>query len=128
MKNLTALIEAAAAEGKGPEYSDIFSYCEQEKISPEDFSNEFALRLANGFHTGQLTYEFCDEAINYLFGFFTTPPVFGPDKNVPEPAFEIFQAFDSGEYSRPSDPPGINPIEKYTRPHIAEILSRIAAS
>ena len=127
MENLITLIEAAAVRGKEPEYSEIFTYCKLAEISPDEFCNEFAVYLAKGFHAGRLTYEFCDEAINYLFQFFTTPSVFSPEK-LPEPAFEINLAFDEGEYYRSSDPSDINLVEKYTRPHIIEILHRITAS
>ncbi len=127
MKDLDALIVASASRGKEPEYAELYAFCERAGIPPDSFCNEFALRVAKGFRDGILDYEFCDEAINYLFSFFTTPPLFGSDRNIPQPAFEIYQAFDEGEYRHSKDPTWVNPVEKYTRPQIAEILQRYFA-
>lgn len=122
MITIETLIQAAASYDREPEYSEIFAFCEAKHIAPEAFCNEFSLQVAKGFHSGQLSYELCDNAMNYLFGFFTTPPMLGPDKSLPEPAMEIYLAFDAGEYYRRTDPPGTDPVEKYTRPQVAEIL------
>jgi hypothetical protein len=42
-----------------------------------------------------------------------------------EVAWSIFLAFDAGEFIPPSDPPDTDPIEKYTRPQLLEVLQAI---
>lgn len=128
MKDLEALIKAAATNGSEPEYQEIFIYCEAMKISPEAFCNEFSIVVAKSFQQGALDYNYCNEAMNYLWGFITTPPVFGPDKDIPEPAFSVYKAFDEGEILHKGDSAETDPIEKYTKPIITEILSRAEAS
>lgn len=128
MPEISLFVEAAATRGNEPKYEEILAYCERSSFSTEFFCNEFSVYVANGFSEGKLSYEFCDSAMNYLWGFITTPPVFGADKDIPEPAFAIFQAFDAGEYQHPSDSSEVDPVEKYTRPMITEILRGIIFS
>jgi hypothetical protein len=128
VREIPAFIEAAATRGNVPEYAEVLTFCEQNCFSPEFFSNEFSILVAKGFADGKLSYEFCDEAMNYLWGVITTPPVFGPDKNIPEPAFAIYQAFDEGEYYHLGDNREVEPMEKYTRPKINQILRGLNAS
>ncbi|WP_100641512.1 hypothetical protein [Marinobacter salexigens] len=122
MINLEALIKAAATRGTEPEYSTILEFCTATRTMPEQFCNDYAVWVAKGFYEERLTYEFCDGAMNYLWGFMTTPPVFGEDKNIPEPAFEIYRAFDEGEYHHQGDPSAIDPVEKYTKPLVEELF------
>ena len=128
MRAISAFIEAAASSGNEPEYAEILAYCEQRAIAPEVFCNEFSILVAKGFVKGELSYRFCDDAMNFLWGFITTPPVFGPDKNIPEPAFVIYQAFDEGEYYHSGDNREVDPVEKYTKPMVNEILRELNAS
>jgi hypothetical protein len=37
-------------------------------------------------------------------------------------AREIYEAFDAGEYTHQNDRPNEDPVEKYTRPRIKDIL------
>lgn len=120
MNELSKLVKRAATRGDEPEYSELFEYCSDNGLSPRDFCNQFALILARGFMDGTLCYEFCDEAANYLFGFLTEPIFMEDAGGLPHPAFEIYQAFDGGEYCRTNDPTNANPVERYTRPHIAK--------
>ena len=63
-----------------------------------------------------------------LFNFIMEPQFLDTAEGMPQPAFEIFQAFDTAEYYRGSEPPEVDPVEQYTRPRIAEILVRLAAA
>jgi len=118
----------SAARGNSHKHAEIMAYCVSNKIEPEEFCNQFAMAIATGFHSGQYSYGFCDDAMNYLWGFMTNPPVFSSDKEMPEPAFSIYEAFDAGEYYHNGDLPDVDPVEKYTRPLIIDILSSSAVS
>jgi hypothetical protein len=76
------------------------------------------LYLARGYAARELTYEFCDRAVNHVMG------VTGYD--VPDLAWEIFSAFDEGEYyhSPEEQAQEEDPAEKYTRPWIERVLKQ----
>src|SRR6185436_6138828 len=66
--------------------------------------NEIALHLARGFHASELTFEFCDAVVSDVFGIITATRSEWPDL-----FFEIFCAFDEGEYYH-RDKPNEDPI------------------
>lgn len=76
-----------------------------------------AADLAIGFHEGRLTFDFCDRVVNCLVGhvYFGTLPTW------PELFWEVFLAFDAGEFNRANDKR--DPVEVYTRPLIAKIVA-----
>lgn len=127
MQDIEAFIEAAVQKGGRPMHQEILSYCEAAAISPDAFCNRFSILIARGFHVGKFDYRFCDQAMNHLWGFITTPPVFGPDKDIPEPALSIYEAFDAGEFHHQGDSADIDPVEQYTRPMIAAIVDTLGA-
>lgn len=63
---------------------------------------------------------FCDAVVNDMFALIVKIPNL---KEMPEPFFGVFLAFDSGEFyhngNRDEDP-----VEVYTRPMIAEIVAK----
>jgi hypothetical protein len=127
MHDIPAFIEAAAVLGNEPTHAEILRFCELRSLSPESFCNEFSVVVAKGFADGTFSYEYCEVAMNYLWAFITTPPIFGSDKNIPQPAFTIYDAFDAGEYIHAGDSRDVDPVEKYTRPQIDQILQEINA-
>lgn len=103
---------------------DLSETCVEHDAGPDEILNELAVRLAEGYLAGSLTYEFCDNVVNGLFGAIIE---FGMDNGLPEPAFDIYLAFDQGEWVRESDPQDIDPSEKYTRPAVIEIMRGLGA-
>ena len=77
-----------------------------------------AAELALGFHNGTLDYEFCDAVVNDLVGIH-----FEEDNSL---FWQVFLAFDAGEYGHDGDR-GVDPVEKYTRPEITRIVSKLTA-
>jgi hypothetical protein len=88
-----------------------------------DFYNSAALEVARKYHQGQLTYSFCDWLMNQLWRS-VVEGLTSDNGRVPEPFYEIFQAFDAGEYYRTKDKSD-DPISDFTDPMIAELVSRI---
>jgi hypothetical protein len=87
-----------------------------------DFYNSAALEIAKGYHRGELNYTFCDSVMNDLWS--GVQEGFGPGKNdVPEPFFEIYEAFDAGEYHRKHDKTD-DPVVEFTDPAIAKLAIR----
>jgi hypothetical protein len=90
-------------------------------LSRSEFYDRIALFLARGFQNSQLPFAFCDAVANDLHAVITFA-------NEARPAlfWKIFLAFDEGEYRHRNDEPEANPVERYTRPMLAEILSEHA--
>lgn len=124
MKDILSLVERVARRQGPSDDADLRDYCRSTQQSLREFCNRLALSLARGFQEGRLGYEFCDETLNCLFNFIMEPQFLESEEGLPQPAFEIFQAFDTTEYYRGNEPPEVDPVEQYTRPRIAEILRR----
>ena len=78
--------------------------------------DEAAVAIARAFEEGSLNFEVADEAVNDLWSI-----ALCIDEDWSPLFYEIYEAFDSGEWS--SDPKE-NPVETRTRPYVREILSR----
>ncbi|MBK5571827.1 hypothetical protein [Ensifer sp. SSB1] len=88
-----------------------------------DFYNAAALEIATAYHRGELSYTFCDSVMNDLWG--AVQEGFGPGANkVPEPFFEIYEAFDAGEFHRRQDKSD-NPVADFTDPLISALVIRL---
>jgi len=81
-----------------------------------------ALHLARGFHSSELPYALCDAIVNDLFGIITST-----GSEWPELFFEVYCAFDAGEYYH-RDRPTEDPVELYTRPMISKIVAAYSES
>lgn len=92
-------------------------------ISIHGLLDEFAVRLARKFDLGEFTFELCDAVANDLYGIclnkrlFEFPPLF----------WEVFGAFDAGEFHRKSDRSD-DPVGEHTIPMIKEILAKVEAT
>ncbi len=85
-------------------------------LSRRQLFDEIAKCLALGFYSSELSFEFCDAVVNDLAG-----PVTNTDGPKPERFWDVYSAFDEGEYyhgnNRDEDP-----VETYTRPMIDRIV------
>jgi hypothetical protein len=97
-------------------------WCAELSLSPVEFYNEAGLALARAFADGTLSYEFCDDAANGLWGSFIGRSELEP---FPKLFYSVYDAFDAGGY-RHRDNPDADPVEAYTRPAIAAIVERYA--
>jgi hypothetical protein len=88
--------------------------------SNPEFYNSIALRIAEQYSCGALTYEVCDHIVNDLWQ--VVQDCYIPLHNaVPDMFYDVFLAFDAGEYHRTADLSD-DPVAKYTKPMIEEIL------
>jgi hypothetical protein len=81
---------------------------------------EIGLYLARGFHSSELTFDFCDAIANDLFVILTHE---SPAEDWSDLLFEVYCAFDEGEYHHRGKPDD-DPVEAYTRPMVAQILAK----
>ena len=92
--------------------------------SKAEVCDAIARELVVGFADGRLPYIVCDDLLNVAHSWvtldlFTEPPVLpGP----PELFSRVYGAFDAGEYVHSGDAREVDPVEKYTRPLIEEIV------
>ena len=99
-------------------YEEAKEYAKENQQTLVEFANTFALYLAKSFDENSLDFEFCDGAMNWLHWFMLEEEFLDSCDNKLPIAYDIYIAFDSGEYERSEDDETINPIEKYTRPEI----------
>jgi hypothetical protein len=103
------------------EKADVEQWMSSHNLTRAEVYDGIASELALGFHDGTLDFEFCDLVVNDLWGLGFT--VWG-NEPIPKLFNQVFLAFDSGEFV-PRGEKGIDPIEKYTRPLIAEVVSKL---
>jgi hypothetical protein len=91
------------------------------RFSFNGLCNEVALRVARRFDDGRMPYEDADAVMNMLWLVMTKRAVEEPGLALAETAFEIYEAFDAGEYDHRD---GRDPVAAFTRPLIRDILER----
>lgn len=106
---------AALREPKGDE---IAACCAALGGDTENALNAVALALAHRYDSGVMDHAACDAVANAMYSWclLTT------DRVLPEPAHQVFLAFDEGEYHHTADSRDVDPQTKYTRPMIKEVL------
>lgn len=101
---------------------DVDEICKALDKCRDDIFNGIAIELATKFQNGSMSYEDADGAINSVWGLMIVDASEqGEGFSLAQPAFEIYEAFDAGEHDHKD---GSDPIEKYTKPRINEILNR----
>jgi hypothetical protein len=96
--------------------ADVLRWSAARGLSRRQLFDEIAKCLALGFYSSELSFEFCDAVVNDLAG-----PVTNTDGPKPEFFWDVYSAFDEGEYyhgnNRDEDP-----VETYTRPMIDRLV------
>jgi hypothetical protein len=90
-------------------------FCAAHGMSKSQFCDAFAKLVAVEFANGEMSYSDADLAMNQLFGIL--------DVENPSFAWDVYLAFDSGEYYREEDPETTIPWQKYTLPAVMELLA-----
>jgi hypothetical protein len=85
------------AVARASEYSltnqDVEKFCVQNKISLADFFEAFARNVASGYVEEKQTWEFCDSAMNHIYGIVLLAKL----PRFPDFCWNVFEAFDIGE-------------------------------
>jgi hypothetical protein len=99
-------------------YSDFETFSAEEGIGIEDSFNKLSLFIARKFDAGEMSYEDGDYAMNGVWSIMIDY-IMRKDTLVIKPCYEIYCAFDSGEYDHRD---GADLVEKYTKPAIKKVL------
>ncbi|CAN7681580.1 hypothetical protein LJR231_005503 [Phyllobacterium sp. LjRoot231] len=100
---------------------DILKWAASAGMPRQDLYDRLAIELARGFNASELSFEFCDAVVNDIYSVM----IFN-DEQRPHIFWEIYLAFDSGEYYHDGNRDR-HPVEVYTRPQIGRILDAVAA-
>jgi hypothetical protein len=73
--------------------ADVLRWSTARSLSRRQLFDEIAKYLAFGFQSSELSFEFCDAVLNDLFG-----PVTNTSGPKPEVFWDVYSAFDEGEY------------------------------
>ena len=93
------------------------------QVSRSELYDRIALFLARGYQNSQLSFEFCDAVVNDFFSVITFT-----QEAKPALFWNVYLAFDEGEYRHENDDAEIDSAEKYTRPMLAEIVSEYVSA
>jgi len=94
--------------------------CASARLSITEFCDAFARHVAHEYWLGNLSFRGADVAMGALYGYvMDTYHV-----RLPSYAWEVYSAFDDGEYSHRDDPDGTDPEEKYTKRAIESLVTR----
>ena len=120
---MTNILDKLSKESlSGTEVSEILG-------NPTDFPTELvenlSLKTAVEFWNGKMDYEDGDCIMNNLYSFWITNTHYVQNFGFGKIAWTCYEAFDAGEYLRPTDEPDTDPVEKYTKPIIEQLLSEL---
>ena len=117
---MTEILNKLSKESlSGPEVSEILG-------NPSDFPTELvenlSIKTAIDFWNGKIDFEDGDMIMNNLQTLWATNDHFFKNFGFGKISWTCYEAFDAGEYIRPTDNPNTDPIEKYTKPILESLL------
>jgi hypothetical protein len=104
-----------------PPLSDerVKSYCAKHELTIYDFCQLFARRVASQYLSGILDFTTADVAMNsienYVLGTY--------EVTLPSFAYDVYLAFDQGEYRHKGDADTVDSAEKYTKPRLQALFT-----
>lgn len=101
---------------------DLLALAEQASCGTSELLDQLSLHVARAFVDGALPFERGDFIMNSVFGTLCASDFPSDYLDMPDLTYEVYLAFDSGEYRRPEDAPDVDPVEKYTRPMLLRLL------
>jgi hypothetical protein len=101
---------------------ELFALAEAASCTPNELLDQLSLHVARDFIDDALSFEHGDYIMNSVFGTLCSSPYPGGYFEMPDLTYEVYLAFDSGEYRRTEDTPDVDPVEKYTRPMLLRLL------
>jgi hypothetical protein len=104
---------------------DIVACCESHEITMVELCDSVSLKIAQEYLQGKLDYTYCDEVMNGVFHLMLEDVFLKANNNAfSEFAYDVFLAFDAGEYRHSGDDKSIVSSEKYTKPRVIKILQK----
>ena len=93
------------------------------KEYPTKLIEDLSIETAWKFYKQEISYLEGDFIMNNIYAFWIHQ--YCKEFGFSEIAWECYEAFDSGEFSRQSDDSELDPIEIYTKPLIEELLKKL---
>ena len=92
--------------------------------SAPDVLNRLSRHVAIQYSCGAMCFYDADVIMNAVFSLGTSAPYWADhDATIPQAMFEVYCAFDQGEYHHPGDAEDVDPEVKYTQQLIAHFLA-----
>ena len=93
-------------------------------IQAPDLLNDLATCIAHEYSQKKLSFDDADAIMNAAFSASTSPEFLAAyERAIPSAMYEVYLAFDAGEFRRPTDSDSTDPEIKYTKPLIAKFLA-----
>ena len=89
-----------------------------------EFLDRLGGEIAKSYECGDLSYEFCDLLVNDLFGLLVQRQFLDPQGSWPHLFYEVYEAFDAGEFHRKADYSD-DPVAEFTNPAVANIVAKL---
>ena len=127
MSQTQALIQSLveAAQTGVIRYEQLVQIANAGSMSAPEALDSLALHIAKKYGIGEVSFEDADAVMNAAFATATSEEFWAKHEDtIPPFMFEVYRAFDEGEYLHPGDQEGVDLEAKYTRPLIASILAR----
>jgi hypothetical protein len=106
-----------------PDKSEVLRWVENDLERMGSLFDALAAFIARGYAKRDLSFELCDGIVNGIYAAVLELPL----TPVPPLFYDVFLAFDAGEYPHRGDDASVNPIAKYTDPRIREIVECLTA-
>jgi hypothetical protein len=108
---------------------DIVEYCESHELTLVEFCDSVSFKIAQEYLQNILDYSYCDVVMNGVFHLMIEDVFLKSNNNsFSEFAYDVFLAFDAGEYRHSKDDKSIDPSEKYTRPRVIQVLKKLEST
>lgn len=104
-----------------PDKSDVLRWASSDPADVRALYEEIAALVARGYDGGALSFDLCDGIVNGLYAAFMELRL----TEMPPLYYEVFLAFDDGEYRRPADGEGVDPVKTYTDTRIRQIVETL---
>lgn len=122
-----ALMQLLAAARSGSiSYALVKACSESAAITDIDLLNILALYVAEQYDLGAMPYEDADKIMNAAWGVSTTAAFWeANDSTIPDRMYQVYLAFDEGEYQHRGDAEDIDPVLTYTNPLVKAFLQEV---
>lgn len=100
--------------------ADIARWALNTGLARDEIYDRVAIWIARGFYRSELSFEFCDRIVNNVHGVITLA-----NEHRPKLFWDVFLAFDSGEFYRNNDRTR-DPADEFTRPLISVAIETYA--
>jgi len=113
-------------EKSAPSDAEFKHFAMSYEEDPAKAFDALSISVARRFSAGALTYEAADQIMNGVYGY-AVKRAMKLNEVLPSLMLRVYEAFDAGEYVHRGDSREVDPVAKYTRPAIQELLREFGA-